>query len=172
MLLGPILVLAATGLGLEAQAGGGGHGGFAGGGRGGFAGGRGGFAGHVHSGRLKPGFAGVYQHGHRNGRFGHRDGFGRRDGYGNGNLPVGYGYGYGAPPVYDPIYRGESHPAYGIPPSPVLPPAIYVIGAKAGKGGGASVTRGGSRVLTVDSRGAGRSSAEVVSRPDRRYRAD
>lgn len=167
MLLGTAIALTTMSLSPDAQARGGG---FAGGGHGGgfAAGGRGGVAAH-RPGYLRNGFVGYHNGRHWGGRFGRHDRFGR---YGSGGLPFAYGgYGYGPAPSYDPIYRGESQPAYGIPPSPVLPPAIYVIGDKPGKGGQVSVTRqgAGSRVLTVDSRGGAGSGAKV-SRADRRHR--
>ena len=92
---------------------------------------RGGLRARIGQGRvLGPRFS-AFRHGA--GRFGHRDRFG----YGYGGLlglPIGYGYGpwddgyarYAEEP--EPVPKPEWPTRVGIPPSPVAPPAIYVIG--------------------------------------------
>lgn len=174
--LGAGLVLfGATG---DADARGVGGGGFAGSrGGGGFVGGRGvgGRPGAIGGGWH--GRAHGFRHGHRHWGQGQRhDRFGHRSRFGGtyGGLPYSYG-GYG-PGGYDSgPGRSASQPNVGIPPSAVLPPAIYVIGDKSGRGAGrqGTVVRKGSGGVVADSRDvAGGSSVVVTSRdPDRRHRA-
>lgn len=170
--LGAGLVLfAATG---EADARGMGGGGFGGGrGGGGFVGGHGwggrpvGLGAHGHG---RPHGA---RHGNRHwGQGHHHHHVGRRGRSGNayGGLPYSYG-GYG-PGGYDTgPSRSTSQPNVGIPPSAVLPPAIYVIGDNAGRKG--SAVRKGSGGIVADSRDvAGGPSVVVTHRAqDRRHRA-
>lgn len=124
-----------------------------------------------------------------NGRFGRNgwgngrgNGWGWGNGWGNGgglsyggSVPYaasyGPGYGGGGP---DLDYRSPSHPPVGILPSPVLPPAIYVIGGKGERTAPAAIRR--SRAAGSRSAGirAGEGGAAMVSRggTDRRYRTN
>ena len=102
---------------------------------------------------------------HGGGRFGHRHRHGFGYGYGGWlGLPIGYGYG-----VWDDRlagYSGEPEPApkpewptmIGIPPSPVAPPAIYVIGSS--RRAAAASARRSAAVPSVS-----RGSAQVASAP-------
>ena len=132
------------------------------GGRGGFVGGVPyGYRGHHHH-----GWRGAYGYGYgrHHGRWGHgRYGYGRYGyGYGVGGygFAAGYVYGGGAYPVEPP--PPVSRPLVGIPPSPVAPPAIYVIGPKAK---GAVRRKSAKSGLTASSYSvAGQSSGVVVTR--------
>ena len=78
------------------------------------------------------------------------------------------GYGAGG---YDDGPRSPREPVYGIPPSPVLPPAIYVIGPKGGaaaRGAGPAIRKGRANpIVTSGSPVAGGSSASVIERRHR-----
>jgi hypothetical protein len=94
-----------------------------------------------------------WHHGHwDHGRFGRRGLFHR--GYGYGGLPYYGSYGgtegYG-PPAYPLNALSVGQPTVGIAPSPVLPPAIYVIGDKSGRGaiGRGPTRKGAARAGTV-----------------------
>ena len=137
-------------------------------GGGGEVAGRGGFVGGVpygYRGHRHHGWRGVYGYGYgrHHGRWGQgrygdgRYGYGYGAGYG---FAAGYAYGSGAYPVEPP--PPVSQPIVGIPPSPVAPPAIYVIGSKTK---GAVARKGAKSSLTASSYSvAGRSSGVVVTR--------
>lgn len=174
-------------------------GGFRGGG--GFHGHVGGFGhghqGHGHHGHRHQGYQGhgVQGHGHghnhhgqdrhghldRQGLHDHGRNFGR-DGrrFGAGGVPWGIdNYGDDGPGGYDDRPRARREPSYGIPPSPVLPPAIYVIGPKGGtatRGGGATgrgrgsgpaIRKGAANPILTTGPGPGGSSATVIERRHR-----
>lgn len=138
---------------------------------GGFRGGGGGFHGHVgrsgvFAGR---GFGRHHHHGFRHGHGHHRHGWhrGRNGGrFGQGGVTWGMNYGYGngfGGYVDGPRTRGE--PSYGIPPSPVLPPAIYVIGPKSGgaaRASGPAIRKGRSNPIVTSGPSTGGSSASVI----------
>ena len=179
------LVILAVGAEAEARGGGGGMrggGGFHGGHHGGHHGRPGllttqrGFGHHRGYGRGH-GF-GHHRFGSR-GRFGHRGVHGYGYGYG---MPWGGGYGYGGPGGFEGGgHRAPTPSGIGIPPSPVLPPAIYVIGPKAGgsarrsglvrpgpvESGRGIRRQGAGSIISVGSGGYGGSSASVS---DRRHR--
>lgn len=153
-------------------------GGIHGGHGGGFVGAQGwGGRGSAFGGHRQPhGFGHAHRHlGHyHHHRLGHR---GRSGGFYGGGLSYAYGgYGSGG---YDPgTVRSPSQPPVGILPSPVLPPAIYVIGDKPSRvtSRQVRVVRKGhaSGGLVADSHEArGGSSAVVTPRsPDRRHRVN
>lgn len=148
-LLGLLVIGAAvTGCLAEAQARGGG--GAAVGGRGGAGLHRGAGWGGRHAafgGRFGPGAR--FGRGHGVGRIG----FGSRYGYGFGDLGAAYGgYGYGLPsagsfgPAYDPPT------SIGIPPSPVAPPAIYVLDPRTRANASGAVAPGRRAARTLAAR--------------------
>lgn len=124
-----------------------------------------GFVGTVprgYRGHHRQGWRGAYGYGYGRhpgrwgqGRYGYGYGYGAA-GYG---YAAGYAYGGGAYPVEPPP---ASQPAVGIPPSPVAPPAIYVIGPKTKR---VAVRRSAKSSLSASSYSvAGQSSGVVVTR--------